>query len=245
MKTCAFFLLLSCLATLACFAEIKNGYPEIAGARASLSSILKLLKENKSLSYSERQSMKHKRDDLQRYIIQFTFTEKLLEIFKSISPELYAEIDTLTDLRGRAVDVYVKFLPDNQMPSGVAGVTRVSQGKADSHTCESEYGPNTVSVIIVAGNKSLAILAHELGHVLYQTKNIAAYVQYYRSSYGNSGPSQKFLGHNDHDDSGRKAINFVARFKRYFLNYTRMGNKRPQSSHLLLKRIERSLKNKD
>jgi hypothetical protein len=244
MKTCAFFLLFGCMAT-ACFAEIKNGYSEIAGAHSSLNSILKLLKENKSLSYPERQSLKQRRDELQRYIIQFTFTEKLLEIFKSISPELYAEIDSLTDSRGRRVDVYVKFLPEKQMPRGVAGITSLSQGKFDSHACESEYGPNTVSVKIVAGNKSLAVLAHELGHVLYQTRNLAAYTQYYLSSYGNSGPSQKFLGHNDRDDSGRKAMNFVARFKRYFLNYRRMGNKKPQSNHMILKRIERRLKNHD
>ena len=161
MKTCAFLLLLGCLVTLACVAEIKNGYSEIAGARSSLNSILKSLSEDKSLSYLERQTLKHRRDYLQRYIIESTFTEKLLETFRNISPGLYAEIDTLTDSRGRRVDVYVKFLPEKQMPRGVAGITSLSQGKSDIHTCESEYGPNTVSVIIVAGNKSLAILAHE------------------------------------------------------------------------------------
>ena len=83
------------------------------------------------------------------------------------------------------------------------------------------------------------------GHVLYQTRNLAAYTQYYRSSYGNSGSSQKYLGHNDRDDSGRNAMNFVAKFKTYFMNYRRMRNKKAQSNHILLKRIERGVKNKN
>ena len=53
------------------------------------------------------------------------------------------------------------------------------------------------------------------------------------SSYGNSGSSQKYLGHNDRDDSGRNAMNFVAKFKTYFMNYRRMRNKKAQSNHIL------------
>lgn len=244
MKMYALFLFLGCLVASGCLAEIKNGYSEVAGARSSLICIRKLLEENKGLSHLERQNMKHKRDDLERYIIHYAFTERLLAIFRAISPELYAEMDTLKDSRGRRVDVYVKFVPETDLPRGVAGITSLDQDKADEHTCQSEYGPNSVSVIIVAGNKSLAILAHELGHVQYQTMNLASYVKYYSTSYGNSTSSRKSFGHNDRDDSGRKAVDFVGRFQEHFISYIRQGQEKQQSHQTLIQSIEREVKNK-
>lgn len=243
MKTYALYIFLGCLIAPICLAEIKNGYSEIAGARSSLLSIRRLLNENEGLTHLERQNMKYKRDGLERYIIYYAFTEKLLAIFRAISPDLYAEMDTLRDSRGRGVDVYVKFVPEKELPPGVAGITGLDQDQADEHTCKSEYGPNTVSVVIAAGNKSLAILAHELGHVQYQTMNLASYVKYYNTSYGNSTSTRKSLGHNDQDDSGRKAVDFAARFQEHFLNYIRLGNAKPQSPETLIQSIERGLKN--
>lgn len=175
MKTCALFLFLGCFIAPICLAEIKNGYSEIAGARSSLISTRKSLYEDNGLSHLEKQNMKHKIGDLERYIIYYALTDKLLAVFKDIASDLYAEMDTLRDSRGRIVDVYVKFVPEKELPPGVAGVTSLDQDKTDEHTCQSEYGPNSVSVMIVAGNKSLAILAHELGHVQYQTMNLASY----------------------------------------------------------------------
>lgn len=235
---------MGCFVAPICLAEIRNGYSEIAGARSSLTSIRKLLNETHGLSHIERQNMRFKMEDLERYIIHHALTEKLLIIFKDISPDLYAEMDTLKDSRGRTVDVYVKFVPENGLPPGVAGVTSLDQDKADEHTCRSEFGPNTVSVKIAAGNKSLAILAHELGHVHYQTMNLASYAKYYNTSYVNSTSTRKSIGHNDQDDSGKRAVNFVERFKQRFLSYIREGKEKPKSPETLLQGIERELKNK-
>ena len=99
-----------------------------------------------------------------------------------------------------------------------------------------------VSVEIAAGSKSLVTLAHELGHVQYQTMNLATYFRYYAISYGDRSSTQKSLGHNDRDDSGKSAITFVGRFQEYFLRYIRFGNAKPQSYQVLLQNIEREFK---
>ena len=242
MKTCAFFFLLGCFLAPNSIARIRNGYSEIAGARSSLTSIRQLLNEKRCLTYFEKQNMRFKREELERYIIHHAFTERLLDIFRAIAPELYGVIDTLKDSKERSVDVYVKFVPGKDLPPGIAGMTSLGQAKGDEHTCQSEYGPNSVSVEIAAGSKSLITLAHELGHVQYQTMNLATYFRYYAISYGDRSSTQKSLGHNDRDDSGKSAITFVGRFQEYFLRYIRFGNSKPQSYQVLLQNIEREFK---
>ena len=244
MKTCVLFFLLSCHAAAISVAEIRNGYDDIDGAHASLLSIRKLLREGKSIPLAEKQTMKHKKNALEHYIIYHRLTERLLIIFRTISPELYAEIDTLKDSKGRSVHVYVKFVAEKNLPAGVYGATNVAQDVEDPHIYRSEYGLNSVSVVIVAGNKSLVVLAHEFGHVQYQAQNLVAYVEFYNKFYGQSLPGEKSIGHNDRDDSGKKAKSFVSRFQGHYLNYLRGRNNKPESHLSLLQGIEKDLKSK-
>ena len=242
MKTYAFFFLLSYITVTICMAGIRNGYSDIEGARSSLVSIRKLLDEDKSLPMQERQAMKKKIEILEHYIIYHLLTEELLMTFRRIASDLYAEIDTLKDSMGRIVHVYVKFVPEKELPPGVAGITNLDQHKQDPNMCLSEYGPNSVSVTIATGNKSLSILAHEFGHVQYQSANLADYMHYYKRAYLENIRNRKSIGHNDRDDSGKRATFFAQRFQKHYTSYLRNRFNRPDSHLTILHEIQKEIK---
>jgi hypothetical protein len=120
---------------------------------------------------------------MQAYIAYYELTEQLLAQFRSIAPDLYHEIDTIKDDEGRSTDVYVKFMPEEEMKVSVSGTTNIAQAEEDGNAYHSEYGAHTVSVRIAIGKKSLGLLAHELGHVKYQVPYLVSYVKYYNMHY--------------------------------------------------------------
>ena len=183
MKTYALFIILYVIVIFAATAKIKNGYSiDIQGARESLKSLHLLLKDN-NLSYQQKTSMKNSVTALIKFIKYYELTEKLLSQFRLITPDLYNEIGSLKDASGRRVDIYVKFVPETDMPKGVAGTTNIGQEKNDENAYSSEYGTSTVSIKIAAVNKALFLLAHELGHVKYQVPNLASYIQFHSKFY--------------------------------------------------------------
>src|SRR5690349_14026258 len=109
MKACVLFIHLWLSTVFSTVGEIKNGYVDIAGARASLNSIRILLDQRNNVSLEERESMKRKRDRLIHYITYYELTQRLLTQFRDIAADLYNEIDTLKDSKGRPVTVYVRF----------------------------------------------------------------------------------------------------------------------------------------
>ena len=224
-------------------AKIKNGYVDIEGARASLSRIQTLLRQDKSLSALQKISMRTKRNDLINYIIYHSFTEKQLNQFKRISPDLYYDLDTLQDRNGRNPDVFVKFVLEEEMPPGVAGATYVSQDKEDKDAYVSEYGTGTVSILIATVNNCLQLLAHELGHVKYQVLNIAQYSEFYSTHYQASTYKRRIIGHNDNDASGKSAGAYTRRFNGSYLTFLKQGNKKPKSHMILLQEIKNEVTN--
>lgn len=240
MKTYALLITLCFVVALTSPAKIKNGYAvDIEGARESLKSIRLLLKGD--LPLLQRTSMKIKTEDLINFITYYELTEKLLDQFRMISPWMYLQIDTLTDKKGRSIDVYVKFVTEQEMSPGVAGTTNLAQNKNDPDVYESEYGISTVSVRVVIGTKSLHLLAHELGHVRYQVPNLAAYQQFYTKFYLAAAYKGISMGHNDSDDSGREARAFATRFRKDHLEFLRSGEKKLESYAALLQAIKRRL----
>jgi hypothetical protein len=210
MKTYALFLALYFFLVCSSTGHIKNGYTDIEGARASLKSIQTLLKEKKDLPLLVKESMKNKRDNLIDYITYYEMTEIMIVQFRLVSPELFDEIDALKDAKQRNVDVYVKFVEAHLLPPDVAAITNIEQDENDPHTYRSVHGPNTVSVVVSINKKSLMLLGHELGHVAYQVQNLAEYMRYYNSHYGENY-NRKSIGHNDKEASVKMAIEFVSR----------------------------------
>ncbi len=241
MKTYVLFLTLYLLILHHSSAEIKNGYgTEINGARESLQSLKVLLMDN-NLSIFQKISIKTKISELVKFITYYELTEKLLEQFKTIAPDLYYEIDTLTDCKGRPQHVYVKFIPETEMPGGVAGTTNIAQDNDDENTYTSEYGAHTVSIRIAAVKKSLVLLAHEFGHVKYQVPNLLSYVQFYSKYYLANTYKAKSFGHNDNDPSGESARVYVNRFREKYLNFLRIADAKVEPPIALLQEIKTQL----
>ena len=242
MKTYALLLAACILFAISTPAKIRNGYAtDIESARGSLASLNALLKHDHSLSIFQRLTISNKIDDLTEFITYYELTEQLLQQFKSISPDLYYQIDTIKDRIGRPLDVFVKFVPEKQMPNGVAGSTTMDPDGTDKDACFSEYGPRTASIMIAAVRKSLHLLAHEFGHVKYQAPNLEAYQQYYLKFYLASTYKFKSMGHNDKDPSGRLAENFAKRFREQHIAFTKRNGNKIASHMTMLQEIKNQL----
>jgi len=239
MKTCVLFITLYLWVITTSNGNIKNGYGfDIQGARESLRNIKLLLEAERNLPFLQKVSMKNKIDDLIHFITYYELTEKLLDQFRSISPDLYYEIDSLRDKKGRNVNIYIKFVPENEMLPGVAGTTNIAQDINDPDAYHSEYGIHTVSVRIKVDKKSLQLLAHELGHVQYQVPNLASYIGYHKQYYLTNSYKAKSMGHNDNDPSGRQARDFTNRFQKTYLEVLRAGKTKIDSHIALLQVIK-------
>jgi len=122
-------LLLSCNYGLA---EIKNGYEkDILTMKESLKSLTDILTENRDLPGIERRKIESNVETLVNHISFYDLTENLLNQFKIIAPRLYAEIDTISDRKGRPVHVYVKFVPVDATKVKAWGTTYLNQVEND------------------------------------------------------------------------------------------------------------------
>jgi len=184
--------------------KIVNGYEkDIATARTSLQSLVAL---------PDKRATK-KIEAVRQYIIYYELTRILLDQFKIISPGLYHQIDTLTDFKGRPVNVHVKLGTPSLVGAGMLASTNVNQVIGDDHGYFSEYGQHTVSVKILTQKNSLLILAHEFGHVCYQVPNLAAYVDFFSRQYRDRHMRASYLGHKPNDRSGQCAADFERKFR--------------------------------
>lgn len=182
-----------------------NGYQKnIHLARLSLQHLLRLPDERRVMMRMLA---------IEEYILYYDLTNVLLDRLRVISPSLFAQVDTIVDQKGRKVDVYVKFIPQDKRPEGALATTNLNQLDGDEHAYVSEYGPHTVSVIIAITKHSLLVLAHEFGHISYQIPNLAAYINFFKRTYPNRYIQADYLGHKPHDPSGRMAVKFEKQFK--------------------------------
>ncbi len=207
------------------FGEIKNGYgSEIKSMRESLKGLNALLTNNSHLSLFQKIEIKNKIDKLVEYIAYFELTNELLNQFRAISPDQYNEIDSITDRTGHKVDVFVKFVPEQEMYRGAAGTTNLAHSENDRNVYQSEYGRYTVSVKIASVKRALLLLAHEFGHVKYQVPNLASYVEYYSTYYQNCTFNSNYIGHYTNDRSGQKAVENENQFREQYLNFLKIPN---------------------
>jgi hypothetical protein len=224
------------------FGEIKNGYAkDIILLNESLKNLRAIVNESDRLTVSRRRQLESKIANLENCISYYKVTESLLNQFKMIAPDLYAEIDTIRDGKGRAVDVYIKFVPINSTELQAWGTTYINQSETDSVAYCSEYGEYAVSVKIWIVNRALIVLSHELGHVKYQVPNLASYLEYYKEHYSPNVDGYDILGHKPDDPSGKSAIQFERRFRKEYSNFLRMGNEKIEDPLAIMDAIRKNI----
>lgn len=223
------------------FGEIKNGYEKgIPTLKISLQSLRNILWNDPHLSAAEERDVRVRIKFLVDYMAYYEVTNTLLKQFREISPDLYNEMDTLRDCKGRIVDVYVKFIPKGQAAFQGGGMTSFNQTADDLNSCNSEYGERSVSVVICMMNKGLWILAHEFGHIKYLVPNLKPYVKFYHKKYKN-GPLDATLGHHPGDPSGKTAMLFERQFRQSYFQYLKHDFDRIKSPLVLINPIKKNI----
>lgn len=206
--------------------EIKNGYSlYIDTVIRSLKSLRELAKR-KDPNIMQNLRLRKKINQHINYIFYFRQTEELLEQFHQIAPDLYNEIDSITDRQGREIDVYVKLVLEKEIKFDVGGITNLDHVASDVDAYRSPYGDYSVSVKIRMLPLALTILAHEFGHISYQVPNLAEYFKYYNQTYTNRFGRLNIIGHDADDRSGISADGYVRRFRERYRNYLRAAEKK-------------------
>jgi hypothetical protein len=206
MKTSCLSIVLVILSFNHSYGELRNGYTDgINSARVSLKVLYSLLHNDTKMNAAQKKAIEARLKDVLNYITAYELTETLLAQFRLIAPQLYDQIDTIKDRRGRMTDVYIKFIPGEQANVQAWGVTGITQVTGDPDACLSEYGESTVSVKIWIVPKALVVLSHELGHIKYVVPNLARYVEYHVRNYRPGTTESNHVGHNPNDASGESA----------------------------------------
>jgi len=223
------------------FGEIKNGYEdEIAPMRVSLKKLIEIVNEKNDLTISQRKKLRTTISFIENDISYYELTKCLIRQFKIVAPELYAEIDSIKDKKGRTINVYIKFIPQDETKVKAWGTTYIEQQKTDKDGYLSAYGVNSVSVKIWIVGNALLVLAHELGHVKYQVPNLATYIEYYKSHYPTANILD-YIGHEPGDPSGTSAVTFEKRFKKEYAGYLKTPKEKIQSPLVLIEWIKKNL----
>jgi hypothetical protein len=240
LRVCFLLLIILFISSNASFCEIRNGYEkDIFILKESLKNLSAILTENKDLSGVQRRKMESKVELLINHISFYDLTENLLNQFKIIAPKLYAEIDTISDRKGRPVHVYVKFVPVDATKVKAWGVTYLNQVKSDQDAYLSEYGELTVSIQIWIVPKALQVLSHELGHVKYQIPNLASYMNFHKKFYKDMGSN--YIGHHPQDPSGKIALQAEKLFRKEHAYFLKTTNEKIQNPVILLTKIRKNM----
>lgn len=208
-------LVLCCIPVKQVEAEIINGYAqELKTARLVLQNMDKVThdKLDKEDASKYEKFIRDTRDKIRTIEDLYIKTEVLITSLRMIDPELYARLDQIRDAEGNLTDVYVHAI--DALASGFKGYTNLDQKQSNPHVYTSEYGDHSVSVSVVFSNtrNSLKTLVHELGHVLYQVPNLAAYMEYYKQTYLNLNYRGFRLGHHFTDPSHQMVRATMQRF---------------------------------
>ena len=224
----------------AVFGEIKNGYEKnISGTKQSLTILRARLLDEENMTPGQRHRIQSTIATLVDHVAYFDLTEGLLSQFKTIAPELYAQIDTISDRLGRPVDVYVKFVPADATSVKAWGLTFMDQSSDDNDAYQSEYGKFTVSVKIWIVRSALLVLAHELGHVKYQVPNLASYFEFHKNHYVNV-PAGTSMGHDADDPSGKWASQFGKTFQKKYTDFLKISMDKVQNPMDVLVRLKKN-----
>ena len=240
LRICFLLFIIFFMSSNTSLCEIRNGYEkDILILKESLKNLTEILIEDKDLTGFQRRKMESSVETLVNHISFYDLTENLLNQFKIISPRLYAEIDTISDRKGRPVHVYVKFVPVDATKVKAWGTTYLNQVKNDKDAYLSEYGELTVSIKIWLVPKALLVLSHELGHVKYQIPNLASYIDFHKKYY--KGELSNFMGHHPHDPSGKTAVHTEKIFQKEYFYFLKNTHEKIQNPLILLAKIRKGM----
>lgn len=245
MKTVILLIVFCFPASSYLFGKIKNGYEhQLLSARVSLRALRLCLSESTGISFELKQRMKKEIQNLVSYISCYELTEELISQLKMITPDIYMDIDSLKDRKGRPTDVYVKLIPKEKSRLRLEAASFLSQADNDEDASYSDYGPFTASVDIWIGENSLFLLSHELGHIKYIIPNLAVYAKFYGKQYGRSKYiNPTYYGHSSHDRSGNSATLFEKKYLKDRATYLKNGGKKFQGLVARFHRLKRNYGN--
>jgi hypothetical protein len=242
MKTLCFPLLIAVLYSSPISAAVKNGYGHhIYEMRQSLKTLQAILDETDTLSAFQKGDIQKKIGTLLEYVTYHELTEQLLTQFRLIAPDLLNKVDSVRSKNGQPITVYVRFVSEKDMQHGAHGTTSIGHVANDTDLYASEFGPASVSIKIASVNRSLVLLAHELGHVFYQVKNLATYTALYTKLYQNETFNSTYIGHAGVDPSGVTALEFENIYRDRYSSLVKATGEKVENPFSLLATIRKNL----
>lgn len=239
MGTRGILILVTLIIAFQSYAEIKNGYKSgVDAATRSLIQLNKLYASSDARPLEKRKLLKainsHK-----AFFSNYYVTQELLKRFRLIAPDMYDELDNIKNSDGQKIDVFVKFICPKDAAIQAEGLTNIALalGK-NSYT--SEYGDDTVSVIVWITARSLVVLAHEFGHVKYQVANLQLYYKFYKENYLTRICDPNFLGHDTNDLSGQSAFKFESKFKQTYHSFIKKSREEHGTASTLMVAYQKS-----
>ena len=166
-------------------------------------------------------------------------TEAIIKNFKRISPELLSDADNVKDAEGNITDVYVSAVYHMGSRDGVLGVTNLGYSNRNRRIYASRFGDKTVEIKVNAGPKATTLLAHEIGHVLYQVPNLASYIGFYQKAYGPKGGKR---GHRPDDPSHQSVVRTMNKFYTDYMEILQVEGPVARFMSLLKKPMKKLLK---
>ena len=244
MKTSLLLIALFIFSVGCLFGKIRNGYEaQLQRTKVSLQKLTSQLAEDNNLSFLERQKIKTEIKRLINIISCYELTLELIDQLRMVSPDVYNEIDSIKDRRGRLTDVFIKVITEEQTRIQLKGASFFAQASEDEDANLSEHGEYSVSVNIWIVHNALQLLYHELGHVKYVVPNLASYSKFYKKYYHNYVIGVNSIGHHTYDQSGKFACAFERRFFKDKVNYLRTGAIKLESAISIMEKIKRNNRN--
>jgi len=189
------------------------------------------------LNETQKKNVDRSIKEINQIIQYYLLTERLINEFKTIVPDIYEEIDVLRNYDAKPTDVYIKVMPPDHELREISGATLLSRDSENKHTCVSEFGPNSVSVLVCPTKHGLKILAHELGHVKFIVPKLNEYIEYCSIRYRQQNIEKVVFNHQASDMGSKTVIEYEKRFKRAYKCYLEEGNE-AYKPKLILKEIK-------
>ncbi|HEX8041672.1 MAG TPA: hypothetical protein VF490_21140 [Chryseosolibacter sp.] len=222
--------------------KIINAYEKKLECATETLQRLNRMLQGDHLTSLEKANLRSRIKLLMSFLSYRELTEKLINQLRAISPDLYNEIDNITDKRGRPTDVYIRLVPKGNGSLPLQAFSLLSRATVDEDASHSEYGDYSVSIDVQIGENALMLLYHELGHVHYIIPNLATYQKFYEARHRNRKHNPDYFGHDIRDASGQSANAFVKIYLRDKAKYIQTSGERPSSALVLLQRIEKNNK---
>jgi hypothetical protein len=201
------------------YAEIKNGYSnKLEKVRKAITNYRLLVDEydpDKSQLRNAQKQLKELRETEKCWQLYFIKTEQLISELQDEFPALFHEIDTIKNADGIVTDIYVSVVEQWSLCQGAYATTNFKCCKENPNSCLSEFGPNTVSIIIDERRNTMTrSFIHELGHVLYLVPNLKSYLDYYHENYTDFFIKKhgNRIGHKSNDPSHKVVMEVLRRY---------------------------------